>query len=338
MDVDRAMTVSIKDVARAAGVSPATVSRVLGNGVVSEALRAQVEAAVRQTGYRPNLFARRLRSRDSQTIGLIVADIRNPFFTAVSRAVEDVAYNAGLRVILCNTDEDPDKEALYLKLMEEERVTGAIFAPTRETASKMSATSRNFPTVLIDRAVEGGGADAVVLDNHAAAATLVEHLHGQGYRRIAGLFGDASTTGVERHAGYVAAMARFGLTPDASFIPPSMEAAEAEIARRIGGAAGRGARPEAIIATNGLLLMGVVRGVRGAGLDIPDDLAVTGFDNEPWTELVGPGISVIEQPVDAIGRAAMAMLFERIETPDAPVRKMVLSGRFIARGSTARRG
>ena len=103
------MTVGIKDVARAAGVSPATVSRVLGNGVVSAELRALVEAAVRDTGYRPNLSARRLRSQHSQTIGLIVADISNPFFTAVSRAVEDAAYKAGLRVILCNTDENPER-------------------------------------------------------------------------------------------------------------------------------------------------------------------------------------------------------------------------------------
>jgi LacI family fructose operon transcriptional repressor len=170
------MTVSIKDVAGAAGVSPATVSRALGVGPVSPELRAQVEAAVRQTGYRPNLSARRLRSKHSATIGLIAADISNPFFTAVARAVEDAAYQAGLRVILCNTDENPEKEALYLQLMEEERVTGVIFAPTRATVERMSGTPQNFPVVLIDRAGAAGGQDAVVLDNFAAAAMLVERL------------------------------------------------------------------------------------------------------------------------------------------------------------------
>jgi LacI family fructose operon transcriptional repressor len=331
------MTVSIKDVARAAGVSPATVSRALGHGSVSGALRAQVEAAVRETGYSPNLFARRLRSRHSQTIGLIVADIRNPFFPAVSRAVEDVAYQAGLRVILCNTDEDPEKEAMYLKLMEEERVTGAIFAPTRLTAERLGEMVWNFHAVLIDRAAGYGDADAVVIDNRAAAATLVEHLHDQGYRRIAGLFGDASTTGIERHAGYLSAMARFGLEPDAAFIPPGMVPAEAEVKLRVGAGADPESRPDAVIASNGLMLMGVVRAVRAAGLSIPADLAVAGFDNDSWTELVGPGITVIEQPVDAIGRTAMAMLFERIEKPDSPIRRVVLSGRFVPRGSTARR-
>lgn len=328
------MTVGIKDVARVAGVSPATVSRVLGNGAVSEALRAQVETAVRKTGYRPNLSARRLRSRHSQTIGLIVADIRNPFFTAVGRAVEDIAYQAGLRVILCNTDENPEKEALYLRLMEEERVTGVIFAPTRQTVEQMAESPRNFPTVLIDRACRRSQEDAVVLDNQAAAGMLVEHLHAQGYRRIIGLFGNASTTGVERHDGYMAAMARFGLTADAVFIPPTSEAAETEVSRRI---ASLETRPDAVIASNGLLLMGVVRAVREAGLTIPETLAVAGFDNERWTELVGPGITVIEQPVEAIGRTAMAMLLERLETPDAPIRKVVLNGRCVIRGSTAPR-
>lgn len=327
------MTVSIKDVARVAGVSPATVSRVLGNGAVSEELRAQVEAAVRQTGYRPNLAARRLRSRHNQTIGLIVADIRNPFFTAVSRAVEDAAYAAGLRVILCNTDENPEREALYLTLMEEERVTGVIFAPTRRTAESIGVAPRPYPMVLIDRTGPHARQDAVVLDNLAGGAMLVEHLHAQGYRRISGLFGRTSSSGQERQAGYAGAMARLGLAPRATFIAPAVEAAEAEIGRWVAA----GELPEAVIASNGLLLMGVVRALRAAGLAFPRDVAVAGFDNESWTDLVGPGITVIEQPVDLIGRTAMAMLLERIETPDAPIRKVVLGGRCVVRGSTAPR-
>jgi len=273
------MTVGIKDVARAAGVSPATVSRVLGNGVVSAELRALVEAAVRDTGYRPNLSARRLRSQHSQTIGLIVADISNPFFTAVSRAVEDAAYKAGLRVILCNTDENPEREALYLKLMEEERVTGVIFAPTRASVDRLARQKPSFPIVLIDRAGAAGYEDAVVLDNYAAGAALVEHLHAQGYRNITGFFGNASTTGIERHKGYVDAMNRFGLTPDAKFVAPSIAAAEAETTQWLK----TSTAPHAIIASNGLLLMGAVRAMRNAHKKTPDDLAIAGFDNESWT-------------------------------------------------------
>lgn len=327
------MIVGIKDVARVAGVSPATVSRVLGRGTVSDELRALVEAAVRQTGYRPNLSARRLRSQHSQTIGLIVADIRNPFFTAVSRAVEDEAYQAGLRVILCNTDENPEKEALYLNLMEEERVTGVIFAPTRQTAEAPSPHKRPYPMVLIDRAGPQGWEDAVVLDNFAAGMMLVDHLHAQHYRRIGGLFGNASTTGIERHQGYAAGLAKYGLPSHETFIAPSIEAAEMEITRQIR----QRVLPEAIIASNGLLLMGVVRALRAAGLAMPEDLAVAGFDNESWTELAGPGLTVIEQPVERMGRAAMGMLLERLDDPAAPTRKIVLGGQCIIRGSTAAR-
>src|SRR6476619_5565939 len=124
---------SIKEVAEAAGVSTATVSRVFSNKpYVRAEVRARVMAAVEQLAYRPNRAARTLRSQQSNTIGLIVSDIRNPFFTAISRSVEDTAYEHGYSVLLCNTDEDPEKEELYLRLMEDENVAGIIFSPTRQ--------------------------------------------------------------------------------------------------------------------------------------------------------------------------------------------------------------
>ena len=332
LGIGPAMTVGIRDVARAAGVSTATVSRALGSGPVSEALREQVEAAVRATGYRPNLSARRLRSQSARTIGLIVADIRNPFFTAVSRAVEDAAFAEGMRVILCNTDEDPAREAMYLRLMEEERVTGVILAPTRVTAERLATERPEVPVVLIDRAGPPGLFDSVLLDNHAASAMLVDHLVAQGYRRIAGLFGSTSSTARERRAGYEAAMVRHGLVPSVRTVAPNAAAAEAAAARWLAEAD----RPEALVLSNGLILMGAVRAARAAGLRVPDDLALAGFDNEPWTDLVEPGLTVVEQPVDDIGAQAMRLLFERIAQPDQPVRKVVLSGRTVLRGSTRR--
>lgn len=326
------MTVGIRDVARAAGVSTATVSRALGQGPVSEALRRQVEAAVRATGYRPNLSARRLRSQTTRTIGLIVADIRNPFFTAVSRAVEDAAYAAGMRVILCNTDEDPAREALYLRLMEEERVTGLIFAPTRITAESMKAGDLDVPAVFIDRPGPSGAHDSVVLDNVAAAAALVDHLWAQGYRRIGGLFGATSSTAQERCAGYTEALGRRGADPLARVAAPNAAAAEAALTAWLA----QGDRPDALLLSNGLMLMGAVRAARGLGLAVPGDLGLAGFDNEPWTDLVEPGLTVIEQPVAEIGAQAMALLFDRLKAPDQPVRKVTLSGRLILRGSSQR--
>jgi LacI family fructose operon transcriptional repressor len=300
---------------------------------VSDALREQVEAAVKATGYRPNLSARRLRSQAARTIGLIVADIRNPFFTAVSRAVEDAAFASGLRVILCNTDEDPAREAMYLRLMEEERVTGVIFAPTRVTLERLGARPLDFPVVLIDRAGPPGTHDSVVLDNVTASAALVDHVVARGRRRIGGLFGATSTTARERQAGYEAAMRRHGLTPDIRTVAPNAAAAEDAAARWLAAPD----RPEALVLSNGQILMGAVRAARALGLAIPRDLALAGFDNEPWTDLIEPGLTVIEQPVAEIGAQAMQRLFERIAQPDQPVRKIVLSGRLVARGSTGTR-
>lgn len=326
------MSVGIKDVAKAAGVSAATVSRVLGNGPVSADLREKVEAAVRATGYRPNLSARRLRSQHSRTIGLIVSDIRNPFFTTLSRAVEDAAYRAEMRVVLCNTDENPQREAMYLRLMQEERITGLIYAPTRAAAGTLGTLEFDFPVVLVDRAGPLDAHDAVVIDNAGAAGQLVGHLSDHGHRRILGLFGNTSSTAVERHDGYRAAMAARGLEPDAVFVAPNDQAAAAALSERLAS----GLRPDAVVVSNGLMLLGAYRAIRAAGLETPRDLALAGFDNETWTELVGPGLTVMEQPVSEIGRTAMELLFERLRTPEMAPRKIVLSGRLVVRGSSAR--
>jgi LacI family fructose operon transcriptional repressor len=324
------MSVKIKDVASVAGVSVATVSRVLGNGPVSAELRARVERAVLELGYRPNLSARRLRSQHSQTVGLVVSDIRNPFFTGVSRAVEDAAYQAGMRVILCNTDENPEKEAMYLRLMQEERVSGVIFSPTRETSLHFSVAGFDFPMVMIDRTGPAGQADAVLLDNRLASIQLVEHLLDRGYTRIGALFGNTSTTGSERNAGYEEALKLRGLPCLGRFVAPTAEAAELAVAQWLKEAA----PPDALVASNGLMLLGALRALRSSGVAIPARMGLAGFDNEIWTGLVGEGLTVIEQPVYQIGQIAMEMMLARLEDSSLPIRRVVLNGRLIERGST----
>lgn len=322
------MAVGIRDVARVAGVSPATVSRVLSGKTVDPAMHEAVLKAVETTGYRPNLAARRLRSRHTNTIGLIVADIRNPFFTAVSRAIEDVANRQGMRIILCNTDEDPAKEDAYLGLMEEERVAGVILAPARSTQKH---PPRDFPTVLIDRTIPGEAYDCVVLDNYAMTDTLAQHLSENGHRRISGLFGAESNTGQERRRGFEDAATRLGLNATSHGVPH----ADGEAAQVLHEVLASPDRPDAIIASNGVMLLAVLRELRELGLKVPRDLALAGFDNNDWMEFVGDGLTVIEQPVEDIGRTAMTMLSDRIANPDAPARKLILQGRLIARGSSA---
>jgi LacI family fructose operon transcriptional repressor len=325
------MSVGIKDVAKVAAVSPATVSRVLAGRAVDPAMRERVMAAVKSTGYRPNLAARRLRSRHSNTIGLIVADIRNPFFTAVSRAIENVAYARGMRVILCNTDEDPEREAMYLHLMQEERVTGVVLAPSRSGSENAGRSGTDFPMVLIDRAVPGATRDCVVLDNEAMAANLVTHLHEQGHVRVAGLFGALSATGVQRRLGFEGAAAALGLEAQALSVPHGTGETEKAVAAVMAGPR----PPTALLASNGVMLMAVLRALHALGLSVPEDVALTGFDKEDWMEFVGGGLTVVEQPVEEIGRAAMAMLFDRIDHPEAAARRVVLAGRLVARHSSS---
>src|SRR5262245_3545917 len=204
---------SIKEVAEAAGVSTATVSRVLTNQPhVKPALRERVLAAVAKLDYRPNLVARSLRSQHSSTIGLIVSDIRNPFFTAISRAVEDTAHAQGYSVIVCNADENPQKEALYLRVMRDQQVAGVIFSPTSQALTNFATLKIGVPTVLVDRSLKNGAVDTVVLDNTAAGYELTRHLIGQGYRRIGALF-ETSTTGRDRRRGFEEALAEHGLAP-----------------------------------------------------------------------------------------------------------------------------
>ncbi len=324
----------IKDVAKQAGVSVASVSRVLaGQAKVSEAVRQRVLAAVDSLNYRPDLAARRLRSRQTDTIGLIVADIRNPFFTEVSRAVEDVAYQHHYRVILCNADEDAEKEALYLDLMRDENVSGVILSPTLATLAGFRTNDFPFPVVLVDRCDRDTTADAVVLDNVDAAYRLTTHLIENGHRRNIFFYGTTSTTGRQRREGYAAAMAAHGLEAHAEPLPATVERARQAARERLR----RRPLPDALVASSGLILLGLTEALIDTQIHFPDPVALAGFDDLPWARLINPGITVISQPIYDIGRAAIELLLQRIVKPSQVVRRVVLRGELIERGSSARR-
>jgi LacI family fructose operon transcriptional repressor len=324
----------IKEVAKQAGVSVASVSRVLaGHSGVSEATRQQVLEAVKALDYRPDLAARRLRSRCTDTIGLIVSDIRNPFFTEVSRAVEDVAYQHQMRVFLCNADENPEKEALYLNLMQDENVSGVILSPTLPTLARFRVKDYPFPVVLIDRCERETIADAVVLDNADAAYRLTTHLIEQGHPRNIFFYGTTSATGRQRQEGYAAAMAAHGLAAQVEPVLATVDAARAAATAQLN----RRPLPDALVASSGLILLGLTEALRDAGLRFPGSIALAGFDDMPWTRLVEPGITVIAQPTYDLGRAAIDLLLQRIAEPKQAVRRVMLRGELRERGSSAKR-
>ena len=327
--------VRIIDVARHAGISVASVSRALGGlPGVSDKTRDHVMASAQALGYRPNLAARRLRSRRTDTLGLVVSDIRNPYFTEVSRAVEDVAYANGMRVMLCNADEDPEKESFYLEMMHDENVAGVILSPTLPRLAGYQQADYPFPVVLVDRCESDTDADAVVLDNVDAGQRLVRHLVDVGHRRIVFFYGAASATGRQRLAGYQDALAAVGLTPVSQALKPTTDEARAAMRQFI---ERHSQLPDAIVASSGLILLGLVEALREADLSYPDDVALAGFDDMPWTRIITPSITVIAQPTYDIGRTAIELLLARIAQPEQAVRRIVLRGELIVRGSSLRR-
>lgn len=324
---------SIKDVAKTAGVSTATVSRVLANhSRIKDETRQRVLEAVERLNYRPNLIARSLRAQKSAKIGLVVSDIRNPFFTAIGRAVEDSAYEQGYSVLMCNTDENPEKEEMYLNVMHDENVAGVIFSPTQQFSRRFKSHVSNIPYVMIDRFVENRDVDMVLLDNVAAAYELTTHLIENGYRKLAGLFGDASTTAPERSRGFHKALKDNGLSPVATHIigPRIRQGYETTIALLT-------QKPDAIFTSNSMLTAGAFQAIRDSKLIVPKDVALVGFDETTWGALVDPPITLIAQPTEEIGRTATELLFQRIEEPTRSPKTVILKGTLIARGSSAKR-
>lgn len=322
---------SIKDVALKAGVSIATVSRMMaGKGYVSEETKERVQAAIDELGYRPNRVAQSLREQKSRIIGLIVSDIQNPFFGELCRAVEDHAHKKGLSVFVCNTDEDPTKEQRYLELMMQERVAGVIISPSRQGAARLNALAKvGIPVVTVDRR-EGRNLDAVLIDNTEAARQLTERVVAGGYRHIAGIFGAHSFTADERLAGFEAALNAAGL--DAHAVK-RVKAFEAEGRAAMDELLALPEPPDAVVCSSALLATGAYRALHAAGIQIPDAFGFTCFDDPPWATFVSPPLTVVRQPAAMIGVSAAELLLKRIAEPERAPSVVRLEGTLVERGS-----
>lgn len=326
--------VKIKDVADAAGVSTATVSRVLAN---KPHVRAEVQKRVMQVveklNYRPNRVAQSLRSNSSKIIALIVSDIENPFFQRVSRAVDDAAHEHGYSVMVSNTDEDPAKEEICLNLLQDENVAGIILSPTRQCMESLSDPSAiTMPMVIIDRHVTHLEVDSVLIDNVQSAQILTNHLIERGHRRIGGLFGMDSTTGRERREGFMRALKDNNIKPVTDLIKYT-NPREDDGFKTAMKMLQLDDRPEAILTSNSLLAAGVLMAIRKSKINIPDEIALVSFDDPIWAKLVEPAITVIEQPTYEIGRTAAELLIKRIQDPTRSHREVVLKTKLIVRQS-----
>ncbi|WP_309397668.1 LacI family DNA-binding transcriptional regulator [Cerasicoccus maritimus] len=322
---------SIKDVAQRAGVSIATVSRMMSNKTfVKEETRERIQVAIDELNYRPNRVAQRLRDSQSHILALIVSDIQNPFFSELARAVETLARTRGYSVFICNTDEDPVLEERYLELMSQEQVAGVIISPSRKAAPKLKALHKlNIPIVSVDRRA-GDEFDTVLIDNTEAAQRLTEHVIAGGHQKIAGLYGENSFTAEERLVGFQEALAAHNLSAHEVRRCPAFENEGYDAALAMLSSSNP---PDALICSSALLATGAYRAVQKLGLNIPDEVGFACFDDPVWTRCVNPAVTVIRQPTRHIGETAAELLLKRIEEPSRSASLIRLQGELVPRES-----
>lgn len=330
------MAASIREVAQRAGVSVGTVSNVLNDSPrVSSAAAAKVRAAIADLGYVRNDAARQLRAGRSTTVGLVVLDVRNPFFTDVARGAEDEAAKSGLAVILGNSDEDDRRESGYLDLFEEQRVHGVLISPYGDIEERLRRLrERGTPVVLVDRESRDALISSVSVDDVAGGRLAVAHLLATGRRRIAFAGGSLDIRQVsDRLAGARAAIAEVA--------GASLEVLEADAltvleGRRVGEALiARAERPDAIFAANDLVAVGLLQALVMSGeLRVPDDIALIGFDDIDFAAAAVVPLSSIRQPRHEIGATALRILREEAAEPDLPPRRIVFQPELVVRAST----
>ncbi len=326
---------TMADVAREAGVSIMTVSRVVNDkGEISSDTRQRVLDVIGRLGYRPSGIARGLATKRTGSLGLVVPDIANPFFSDMVRGVEDQAYTRGYNVFLCNTEEDPQRELAILESLEEKRVDGLLLASSRLEDRELRSALSGFPAVvLINRRLVGNAVGMVLVDDAAAARLATRHLLQSGCTAIGFVVGPRSSrSGGLRVEGYRASMAEAGLDYD----PAWMRCCSSDV---------EGGRESAIdllsdhpelrglLCYNDLVAVGALQAAVDVGRHVPDDLCIVGFDDIPLAALVTPPLTTCRGPRYDLGAEATAMLFNRIEGGRQGQSEIVLQPELIIRAS-----
>lgn len=327
--------VTIQDISAVSGVSPSTVSRVLtGKAPVSHEKREAVQLAIDRLNYRPNYLARSLKTDTTYSVGLLLNDITNPFYSAIVRGVEEEANSLGYSVILCNTNEDPERELHYLQILQDKHVDGIIVGPTDHNAQFICELAQQIPLVLVDRQVLDKEVSAVVVNNEESCHQATQLLIERGHRRIGLLRQSEIATMEERYQGYAQALTQAGIPLDPTLIiqvegiswKRACDLAEDLLVRPD--------RPSAIFALNNQLGLGALCAIQRAGLTIPDDIALVTFDDMTAFSLVTPPITVIKQPAFTMGQQAMSLLLKQMQDSSGTKPQTVtLSTELVERAS-----
>jgi DNA-binding LacI/PurR family transcriptional regulator len=330
------MKVTIYDVAKQAGVSISTVSRVLNNtGRISEKTRKRVLQVMEKLHYQPSMVASALTGKRTRTIGLVIPDVANPFFSEIARKVEDRGRELGFNVLMCNTDNNPDTEEMYLSLLKQKSVDGIIIGTTTKNYQVLNELlEEHFPIALIAQDIPELAIDVVRVDDFLGGYQAVSHLVSLGHKKIAIVLGNLSRTSDKyRLQAYRQVMEEHGLGYDERLVvytDYSMEDGKRVALELLQSPL----RPTAIFACFDSLAVGVYQAAKEIGLRIPDDLSVVGFDNTILATIVDPPLTTIAQPIDEMGRQVVDLIIREIEGEKSTKQRMILPPELIVREST----
>ena len=329
--------ITIQDVARLSGTSPSTVSRVLtGNVPVASAKREAILRVIAEYNYRPNLIARSLKTRETHSLGLLINDIMNPYYGALALGIGDRASELGYGVMLCNTNEDPERELGDLRMLRDKAIDGIILAPSGSNTDVLNELlTSGMSLVQVDRRLPGLRTSAVILDNVHGGYLATRHLLDQGHTHI-GLvtYSLGQMTVAEREEGYLKALNEAGIAAKREDIC-RVSFARGDMPRLVSQMLTTGDRPTALVAANNRIALAVLRCIKDLSLIIPDDLALVAFDDLDLYDLLNPSITAIAQPAYAMGRKAASLLLEQLgESGPESIETCVFQPELILRGSS----
>lgn len=332
------MPTTLKDLAARAKVHPSTISRVANHDPslrIAPATRSRIEALLRETEYQPNGVARGLKLRQSLVLAVVIPDITNPFFGALFRGIEDGAAPRGYQVLLCNTDGSPDRQRAHLQTLLARRVDGIILASSflKDSAVRW-LRHQHLPHVLVNRYSDEELDPFVGSDDVAGAQLATEHLIDLGHGRIAHLGGPATvSTGVLRRRGYLGALADAGLPALPEYMVDSGFTEEGG-SRATAHLLALPTPPTAVFAVTDMTAAGAYGFARSAGLRVPDDLAIVGYNDIPLASRLVPGLTTVHVPIHEFGSAAVKMLFDQIDAGRVTPRRVIFTPQLMIRGST----
>jgi DNA-binding LacI/PurR family transcriptional regulator len=330
-------SIGLNEVAKKAGVSIATVSRVINDSTkVNSETRLRVQKIIKEMKFHPNRVAKRLRNKNASgnLLGVLIPDIQNPFYVDVLRGIEDVAYENRYALIICNFSQDEKKEKRYINILQSESIDGLIAAPTHEQDQHViELVKGGMPIVCVDRGLSGVDVDVILVENKKGAYNAVDYLAKAGYKRIAHISGiPLVPTTRQREIGYWEALTANGMAHDKNLICYGDSSYESGV-KLCEELLNQTVPPDAIFTGNNLITLGALETIHRKGLKIPKQIAIIGFDDMYWANSLNPPLTAIRQPAYEIGKRAAEQLILRINDPGRPTMSMILKTELMIRSS-----